>query len=333
MENAFRYIDFVVENYKESVGADLEFNPHQILITLMGGEPLVSENYAVIEEILSFIKSRGFSYNIITNGFNIGQYLTLFDKVKPQSVQVTIDGIKDVHDRRRIQKDGTGTFDIIIKNVHALISREVPVYIRMNIDKDNIDSIKLFAQYMQEQFKNSKYCIPYIYPMQDGGCLYDEAILDESTVITAVQNLEDSGVDMSGVQCVFHGSTFIQSIANNSKIKLKLRNCCANKKQYILDSYGDIYKCWFGIGNKKFSIGKYCDLSTYNGEIDTLWKKRTVNKLAKCSACKYRYLCGGGCLSHIYAGTKDLDKTRCVNFYDLIKLQLKHILKRGSNND
>ena len=53
---------------------------------------------------------------------------------------------------------------------------------------------------------------------------------------------------------MFHGSELIDSIENNKKMKYKMYNCSAQNNQYIFDYKGNIYKCWFGVGNNKYAI-------------------------------------------------------------------------------
>lgn len=56
------------------------------------------------------------------------------------SVQITIDGPKEVHDRRRILRNGKGTFDRIIENIRN-IHDILRVSIRINVDKENADRV------------------------------------------------------------------------------------------------------------------------------------------------------------------------------------------------
>lgn len=324
---AFRFINHVVDGYKEKIAA-VDFDPCEIVITLMGGEPLLKENYNEVLEIVKFVQKNQFSYNIITNGVNISEYMELFQWIKPINVQVTLDGTMSIHDSRRKTKNGEGTFFTIIKNIHALLEIEVPVYIRMNVDKDNVMCIREFIDFLHSEFGNNRLCIPYLYPVQDGGCAYESTVLDEISVIMSIQELEASGYSLEDISCIFHGSAFVNSIQSNSIPSLKIRNCAANKGQYILDLSGLVYKCWFGVGNRNFSIGEYRNLDTAQNDKDKLWMSRTVNQVEKCMGCKYRYLCGCGCLSHVFENTDDILKPQCNDFYTLIEMQLRHALRK-----
>lgn len=59
-------------------------------------------------------------------------------------VQVSIDGTKEEHDKRRIRKDNTGTYDTIIENLKKLKDNNLKslVTIRLNIDGSNIKNAR-----------------------------------------------------------------------------------------------------------------------------------------------------------------------------------------------
>ena len=74
-------------------------------------------------------------------------------------VQVTIDGTKDVHNRRRKLKGGGETFDKIIKNI-KYASEYLRIAIRINLDKGNYSSVDKLFRYLSE-FSNDNittYC-------------------------------------------------------------------------------------------------------------------------------------------------------------------------------
>lgn len=308
-----------------------DYDSKRISITLMGGEPFLSHNISSIQRIVSFIKENKFSYNAITNGVEIFNFIYIFDYYKPDSIQITLDGTKRKHDERRILRSGEGSFDKIINSIHMLIDRKIKVYIRYNLDSNNKNNLFEFAKYIKAEFGLSEFCVPYIYPMQDGGCEYEDVILNEETAINLLSEL-DTKLPDHGILPIFHGNNLVDFVSGKTKLfRLKYRNCAANKNQYIIDYLGHVYKCWYGVGNCNFSIGN-CDLHSYNSianqQIEIAWKNRHIQSLKKCNLCKYRYLCGGGCLSHIYNGSEDsINQPHCVDFQKLIRSQMKKMLR------
>jgi uncharacterized protein len=113
-------------------------------ITFYGGEPLM--NFTPIE----YIGKRTKKYcrdNEIKLGFAMvtsGILLTpeIADKLKRIGVkhlQITLDGDKETHDRRRPRKDGSGTFDLIMENLCHLVD-DFSITILSNVDRTNLES-------------------------------------------------------------------------------------------------------------------------------------------------------------------------------------------------
>ena len=89
------------------------------IITLWGGEPLVSPNF---DQIARELKDRNFSLELITNGTKIDQHLDVI-KSCIDKVYVSIDGDRKTHDAIR----GEGVFDKVKANLLALSHPDVTV--------------------------------------------------------------------------------------------------------------------------------------------------------------------------------------------------------------
>lgn len=288
----------------------------------MGGEPLLERNKSIISVIVQKIKDRGFSYDVVSNGVCIDEYMDIFLNYKPKYIQITLDGTKEYHDKRRVFKSGKGTFNRIIHNIQQLSKYKINVTIRLNLDIDNIDNLEEFIRYIEDFYKNNNYVYPYIYPVQDGGCSYNKNIGNELDYIKKVNYIRKK-MKIEKFKFMFHGSELIDSIENNKKMKYKMYNCSAQNNQYIFDYKGNIYKCWFGVGNNKYAIsnkGKMNKLEDY------IWKNRNIFTLKKCKECKYRYICGGGCVNRLLEYGESINQPNCKNYYNLIEEQLKGII-------
>lgn len=108
---------------------------------LFGGEPLM--NVDIVEEILEYGVALGkkkgirFTASMVTNATIMNERIkNLFMKYKDLadlSVQLSADGIKEIHDRYRITVGGKGSFDAIEKNV--------PIW--KEIFADNLDRLNV----------------------------------------------------------------------------------------------------------------------------------------------------------------------------------------------
>ena len=260
---------------------------------------------------------------MITNGTDLDVYLDELIRFECQSIQITLDGSKEIHDNRRIYKNGNGSYEKIFQNIELALSRNLKIYLRVNLDKDNLVDLPNLAKELLDYFGENDNLVPYVYPMQDGGCLGDGGIIDEIVCIEEIQLLNEKHPQMALFDKKFHASSFMDTVFQNQQFEMKFRNCSATNNQYIFDYKGNIYKCWFGIGNANFKIGTYGKALSLNRQQDALWKNCNIKTLTKCQSCKYRYICGGGCLSHVMTSADDAKKERCIDFYQIIKAQLK----------
>lgn len=320
IDKVFENIDNIVRDYKKN--NEQYYNSKNIEVTLMGGEPLLERNKSIISVIVQKIKDRGFSYDVVSNGVCIDEYMDIFLNYKPKYIQITLDGTKEYHDKRRVFKSGKGTFNRIIHNIQQLSKYKINVTIRLNLDIDNIDNLEEFIRYIEDFYKNNNYVYPYIYPVQDGGCLYNKNIGNELDYIKKVNCIRKK-MKIEKFKFMFHGSELIDSIENNKKMKYKMYNCSAQNNQYIFDYKGNIYKCWFGVGNNKYAISNKGKMNKLE---DDIWKNRNIFTLKKCKECKYRYICGGGCVNRLLEYGESINQPNCKNYYNLIEEQLKGII-------
>lgn len=320
IDKQFEVIDTILKENKA------ENSP--INITIMGGEPLIKNNVENIQRIFELAEKKNFTVDIVTNGVNIDYYLPLFMSKKNviSHIQVTLDGTREYHDKRRIFKDKSGTFDIIIKNVKFLIDNDILVYLRVNVDTSNINNLPSLADLLIKNFYPTEMLKPYLYLLQDGGCSGEGNIIKEEIGINKLLIMEKENENMKIFDKKYHGHLFIDAIEKNVQFQSMLKHCGAAKKQFIIDCKGNIYKCWHGIGNDNFSVGNFRSGSIeYNkNEID-LWYNRSALKLERCRDCKYRFICGTGCpaAKHLANDQLEIDKPSCVDYSSIINMVVK----------
>lgn len=101
------------------------FEPQLVVITMFGGEPLI--NWKSIKAILEEVKRKPKEtriqtvVDIITNGTimnqEIADYIKDYIKKETLSIQVSVDGVKKIHDFNRVDHSGEGSFNTIEKNI------------------------------------------------------------------------------------------------------------------------------------------------------------------------------------------------------------------------
>lgn len=324
----FDKIDNIMKIYESKYGNCKD----DIRITIMGGEPLLRCNLKTISYIFKQAKERNYSIDIVSNGVDLNHYIDLFNEYKNtlHHIQITVDGIKEIHDTRRIFHDGRGSFDLIMNNIKLAIENDILIVLRVNVDSTNINELSDLANVLVNQFHNSEKLKPYLYLLQDGGCSGEQNIINEKIGIETIFELEENNPNMSIFRKKFHPENFIESIFNDEPYQPVLRHCGAAKNQFILDCKSNVYKCWHGIGNNDYRVGTFYPKYELDEERISNWFNRSVKIISKCTKCKYRYICGTGCpaAKHMSDENMDVKGTSCVNYSELIKTIILEKMKK-----
>ncbi len=83
-------------------------------------------------------------------------------KTNQKSVQITLDGPKEIHDRRRPHKDGDSSYDVIMRNLKDNAHFFEHISVRINVDKTNEKSVPDLLKQLQDVPKNVR---PYLAPV------------------------------------------------------------------------------------------------------------------------------------------------------------------------
>lgn len=118
-------------------------------ILLYGGEPLLAENRKIIEYILYEDKKRGYKFKVITNGYDLDSFIDLLSPKLINDIQITIDGTKDYHNKRRVHYKELPTFDKIIANIRLALATNIKISVRVNNDNKNLDDFLSLKEYFK----------------------------------------------------------------------------------------------------------------------------------------------------------------------------------------
>lgn len=121
-----------------------------------GGEPLLAKEiiWSLSEKFLELCASKSIDYEsfIVTNASLLEETdVELFKKYKIGFAQITIDGVKEIHDSRRRSVTGESTFDKLIDRANLLLNSGLSVIIRINIDKENIARVDELLDVLAER--------------------------------------------------------------------------------------------------------------------------------------------------------------------------------------
>jgi len=278
----------------------LEYNRKTIDVTLFGGEPLLNKNAClkILDELFHWCKKNGIKFKpgIITNGTLLTQdIVNRFVKYGVYFIQITLDGPKNIHDKRRIYKDGKGTYEDIIKSLKIVKKSGIPIQLLVNVDKNNWKSIeKLFDDLIDEDLGGIVLPIEPVYNVTDACAGYSSLCFRSEEIKDVIPKL----------QRLAYEKGFVVPLAPNS---FPLWCGTEFRFSFVVDSFCDIYKCVSFLGDKKHrigSIGKDGMITDVEYPFYDLMSRDPLS-FELCRDCKLLPICGGGCsaLAFINKGT------------------------------
>ena len=288
-------------------------NEGSLNISWFGGEPLLQKDliYRLSKKIKLLCKNKNINYksNIVTNGvlldYETAKYLK--NECEVGFAQITIDGLKETHDKRRCLKNGQSSFDIIINNIEK-IQEFFNVQIRINIDKDNIEeSIELIKFFKQRHWnKNIQY---YFAPVQETDN-YDSDMCMSNSEIKKMQLY---------LLKKYYEESYLEK---NSKpfFKPALTKCLATRyNSYFINADGNVFKCPNHVNDKSkivFNISQPNLLSSNHVK----WLSN-IELNEQCKQCKLLPLCQGGCPKNKLENNKTICEYENIDsFKEILKL-------------
>ena len=289
-------VDILLKNIERNL-SKRDFK--SLSITLYGGEPLLAYRQCVhLMKGASAIcneQNKEFKGDLVTNGVLINEEI-LNTLLKPycDSIQITMDGGRETHDKRRIRKDGSGTYDILLDVLELLWDADINFTLKFNVDRENADTFTDLLEDLKERgLMNIKKTIGRIYPADikkfgEGCASYTEKCFSIEEM-TEYANKVREQLDITGR-------------SKKSLIIPRYSPCTFDRDDmYVVDPYLDLYNCWEFLGQKDKKVG-YIDengKTVFNYEFYEQMSRNPF-KFAECRDCVYLPMCGGGCAAEAY---------------------------------
>lgn len=260
--------DYIINHYKKGKYTSLDLH-------FFGGEPLLEVD-KMIYIYLKLIKSGlNIKPNVITNGVLLNDdIITKLSEVGIHNYQITIDGPREIHDKRRPCKDGSSGWDSIMKNINSLLNYNQSLSIRINIDNENINYLRELYTLIPSGMFEKKDCSVYISPVI--GCHAG----------TAKKTLEERANVLKQAWKIISTDNFCISI--NPPVYAPCPYHSLESAFYI-DLNGNVYSCGgFAGDTTKLQKENYKKTKAFFERID-------FSPSDQCLQCPFFPVCMGGC--------------------------------------
>jgi len=263
--------------------------------------------------------------NFMTTNFTLVDD-AIFDMIEKYQIntQITIDGTKEIHDKRRITKAGTGTYNIILKNLERMQQREINenLSMRINIDENNINQAEEIIREV------GKYSVDtYFGLLKHYNGLNDN--YKGEFISQKLDNREKTIVYLNSIMRKYNHPV-PEEFGKLAPCSMGIEN------KWHIDCHLNVYKCELAVNHEELKVG----FLTISGEFipnANFYKQITHSpeKMDKCVNCELLPLCGGGCTTEEYIkqGRKDAntDIPQCMCSKEGLIYYLKDYVKRLKN--
>jgi len=277
-------------------------------IHLFGGEPLMYQNYDLVQYILEKGESLGKSFLVVTNGLEADKFLPLLSTSNIASLQVTLDGIQEIHDSRKKKADGTGSFQEILSSIEQLAEAGLHVFVRVTFDHHTVRTLPAFMEVTTERgwhtHKTLSVYLSPVYHHTEGGCFNFVCNLEMGDLEFLAENEATKNAFWQGLE------PLKKKLGFKDLWFPQISYCRHNPSQTWFDPFGDIYLCTDSLGDSEHAVGTYYPALCFNEQYYA-WKKRTIFDMKSCHYCKYAPICGGGCGHYAFHEKGGLQKPDC----------------------
>lgn len=257
-----------------------------VVLNFYGGEPLLGIHGERLKHVVRQLsRNNNIRYRFISNGVHILEHMELLETIRDKIISfvITVDGIREIHDKRRVTHDQRGSFDAVMKSIQWLNEKGFPVVIRINVDHENLKSQEQLIRYLNKSIRKKKN-VKLEYHRVEDRANPEHKPVDYSDCCKLHKRMRKiSRFDVSFSLPVINVLNAINKHSAAPQIK---NNYCTINTNYVIDVDGQVYSCNEAMGNTAFSIGRV-------GQ--AIEKRHTIAPDEACKKCSLYAACYGGC--------------------------------------
>ncbi len=287
-----------------------------IYVAWFGGEPLLCKKTIsrLSKKIQDFALSIGASYtaSMTTNGYYFDrEFQQQIRMLAMRSVQITLDGDREDHDKLRIRRTGEGSFDTIYQNIVDFCEHdnsECELVIRVNCTDENYAGVERLIKSFPESVKQrAKIFFRWVWPNEASGYKEFSQGLQQGEPFKPLFQMYETS----------HTGGWRTSNPDNDQ------TACYCEVDYLdqfhIDPSGNLFLCSHTF-NESEAVGTVFGGSNYlNQEASAhyvKWYSAGPFEDNECVSCKLLPVCGGGCRKSRIAGERQcIEEKHSLDLY------------------
>ena len=293
LATALRSVDLLIE------AADLGT---RVNLAFLGGEPLANRSVlrAATEHAVALAQPRGIrvTFSITTNGTLLTEDDAAFFEQHGFAVTISLDGLRDVHDRQRPFRNGAGSFDRIIARVRPLLAaqRKMQVSVRATVTPGNIRLRDSLEYFLGMNFHSVGFS-----PVLHASSRSQEVSahdLDDFLEAMVECGAEFERRVVRGERYAF--MNIVNALREIHRGTHRPYPCGAGAGYLGVSADGDLAACHRFVGDDNGRMGDIA--AGIDRAAQQRWlAERHVHNQLPCRDCWARYLCAGGCHHEVIA--------------------------------
>jgi len=307
----------------------LERQSKKLELVLYGGEPfLVPDKCKFLADTMaSWCSDHGveFQLHALSNGSLINEEIIQWLSKYHCRLQIPVDGAKSTHNQYRyyIGENNRGSYDDIISVLEKVKNTNIKTHLRISLTEETYPSIVELLDDLKSRGLTHVYpdfCYITAFTEACNGfknvCLSDSKLFKIFPILWMEAHTRGFPLD--------HVKPTVQplpcsSIADGS---------------FIIDTFGEVYKCWELVGLKEHCVGKLSENGILNkkDKYNDMLSRDPVT-ISKCREHCYLPTCGGGCICKSYWKYGTYNAPGCgTDLYlltDKVKTYIKTIVAPG----
>ena len=287
-----RALDFLIEN---------SGTRHNLEVDFFGGEPLM--NWDVVKQLVEYARSvekqhnKNFRFTLTTNGVLIDDDVIDFANREMSNVVLSLDGRKEIHDLKRVDYAGNGSYDRIVPKFQKLVESRggANYYMRGTFTHANPDFTKDIFHMLDLGFTELS-MEPVVCAPEDPAALTPEdlEIVKEQYEILAKEMIKRK---KEGRGFTFYH--YMIDLTEGPCVYKRISGCGSGTEYMAVTPWGDLYPCHQFVGEEKYKLGDIWNGVTNDALRDDF---RSCNAYSReeCKTCWAKLYCSGGCAANAY---------------------------------
>jgi uncharacterized protein len=287
-----------------------------VCVTFFGGEPLL--NFALIRDTVLYAEEQAklrnvrISFTTTTNATLVTPEIAAFLAEHRFHVMVSLDGSKEANDRHRVFHDGSGTHDVVVRNLRVLIEAMRHAGVRLpkiratatagNEDPLAIDKylrslgtpfVEVGESHGTASGGRKAYDVEYTGNPSDAS--QAPFAREQQRILAALASNPNQVPHIPAP--LLKSLRKIHDEASRQEIRQvpapTLCGVCRNMK--AVTPGGDLYPCHRYVGMPAFKLGNIHEGGPDKARVERYYHAIYSAYEEKCTKCWARYLCGGQC--------------------------------------